>query len=284
MNHQPDFEKDLELRYQQLEREIIKLKKEKAQFRSTRIKSSVVLLVLLLFSMVTTTFSWFTISGMSSVEHMDIKIGTGVQLMISDQDHGNDISAYKSAVTNEDINRYLATFNTSLDDTVLDPLTSENGIDLFTQGGVKKNANDETFLEFPLYFIASEDMWVHLTTNESEDGKEDQTKVSTTSTGIQADIVNCVRVSFTDEQGNSAIYEPNKGTAVAGQTTFDLSTPMSFSDSTRLFHLDALTSKKIIVRVWIEGEDPECDNDVQRANLQMQFNFQGTDENNVPMS
>ena len=128
-------------------------------------------------------------------------------------------------------------------------------------------------------------MWVHLTSNESEAGKDDGTKIFTSSTGAKADVINCVRVSFTDEEaGTTIIYEPNQGSSVGGQSTFDLPIPMGLSNDTRIFHLNTLEPKMITVRLWIEGEDPQCDDDVQLANLQAQFNFEGTDENNIPVN
>lgn len=38
------------------------------------------------------------------------------------------------------------------------------------------------------------------------------------------------------------------------------------------------------IRVWIDGEDPECDDDVQNAQLSVQLGFVGCDENNNPIS
>lgn len=280
-----DYNAELQHQNEQLKREIELLRAERKQIKSVRVKLSVLLLVLLLVSMVTTTFAWFTISSISSVHNMEITIGTGVQLLISDEDHGNVLSEYTNEVTEVEINKQLSAYNTSLDRIKLDPLTTSNGTVLYTQEGIRRNANEDTFLEFNLFFIGTENMWVHLTSDESEAGADDGTKVSTSSTGVQADIVNCVRVSFTDEQaGRTVIYEPNQGSAVGGQSTFDLPSPMTYTNSTRLFELEAMTPKMITVRVWIEGEDPNCDDDVQNANLQLQLNFEGTDENNIPVN
>jgi len=266
-----------------LKKEIAQLKIERQRIKQTRTRLSVFLLILLLLSMVTTTFAWFTISSFSSVHNMEITIGTGVQLLISDENHGDVLSEYGSEVTEVEINRQLSSFNTTLDDIQLDPLTSSDGRNFYTQKRVKKDANDESFLEFELFFISSEEMWVHLTPNETEPGANNGTMVSTSSSGVQADIINCVRVSFTDEEADTtATYEPNKGTPVTDLDTFDLSSTLN--NSTRLFHLDARTPKKIVVRVWIEGEDPQCDDDVQLANIQLQFNFEGTDDNNIPVN
>ncbi len=265
--------------------EIEQLKIERRRIKQTRTRLSVFLLILLMLSMITTTFAWFTISSLSSVHNMEINIGTGVQLLISDEEHGQDLTLYTNEVDSDAINRQLSAYNTNLDDMILAPLTSSDGVRLYTENGAQKDANNESFLEFKLFFIATEDMWVHLTSNESEAGADNGTKIFTSSTGEKADVVNCVRISFTDaETGTTVIYEPNQGSPVGGQTTFDLPTPMGLSNSTRLFHLNTLEPKMITVRLWIEGEDPQCDDDVQLANLQAQFNFEGTDENNIPVN
>lgn len=258
---------------------------EYKQEKKTKAKLSLLLLVLLIISMVGTTFAWFTMSDFSSVNNMDISIGSGVQLLIAGEDHGDDLSLYSNTLTNEDINAQLDAYDASLADMVLDPLTSADGKVFYTESGVQRDENNRSFLQFDMYLISSEDMWVHLTSTDSKPGMNDGTAVTTSSTGGQADIIRCARISFTDvEEETTVIYEPNKGTAVAGQTTFDLPTPMELSNNTRLFKLTALTPKHVTVRIWIEGEDPECDDDVQRANLQVKLNFEGTDDNNVPLS
>jgi hypothetical protein len=38
------------------------------------------------------------------------------------------------------------------------------------------------------------------------------------------------------------------------------------------------------MRLWVDGEDPQCDDDVQEADLNVQMSFVGTDDNNVPIS
>ncbi len=251
-----------------------------------RTKLSVALLALLILSMISATFAWFTISEFSSVNNMNISIGSGVQLFISGEDHGTDTSLYSKELTNEDINAQLAD-GVTLDDFILFPVTSKNGREMYTQSGDLKAANNNSYLEFTAYLISTESMWVHLTSDDTEAGADNGTKVATSGTGARADIVKCARVSFTDtESGKTVIYEPGKvnGEEVAGQTTFDLPSPMKLSDSTRLFYLEKMTPKKVVIRIWIDGEDPECDDDVQLSNLQVRLNFRGTDENNVPVN
>ena len=252
----------------------------------TKTKLSIILLILLIISMISATLAWFTISEFSSVNNMNISIGSGVQLFISGQDHGSDTSLYSKELTNEDINAQLDEGMT-LEDLLMFPVTSSDGVNMYTQSGTLKDANNDSYLEFTTYLMSTEAMWVHLTSNDTESGADNGTRVATSDTGVKADIVKCTRVSFTDvESGKTVIYEPNKvnGSEVAGQTTFDLPTPMNLSNNTRVCYLEKLTPKKVVIRIWVEGEDPECDDDVQLTNLQVRLNFQGTDENNVPVN
>ena len=265
---------------QQLLLEIEKL--NKAQVRIKR-KTTFMLGIIALLVLVTSTLAWFTLNSFASVENIQMDITTGVDLRVDMENHGSDIEQYKKEITNEMINSYLTSKNKdTIADQVLDPVTTSNGISFESQRGATREANETSFLEFECYFIASKDMWVHLSSQDST-GENEGTSVTTTETGLKADIVEAVRVSF--EEGNSAaIYEPNKGAAVNGQTTFDLETPMAYSNSTRLFHLNELEPVKVTIRLWAEGNDPECDDDVQSANITFNLLFSGTDEDNVPFT
>ena len=146
----------------------------------------------------------------------------------------------------------------------LDPVTTANGTTFTNQRGVQREPNKKSYLEFECYFIATEPMWVHLTTESSQTIEGDNgTRVTSTSPAPQNEVVQCTRVGFTTDADGTAVYEPNKGTQINGLNTFDISTPMTYSDSSRLFHLDELTPKKATLRIWVDGEDPQCDDDVQ---------------------
>ena len=248
-----------------------------------KLKTTIMIMIIALLAVCTGTLAWFTLNTFSAVNDLEMTIGTGAQLLVSTEDHGTDLSKYVKEITNEMINDYLKKSlndnEASLDKILLDPLTSDKGIDMLTRGGKKREANKGGYLEFPIYFIGTKDMYVHLTSDDTATNKDDGAAVSTKSTGGQADIIYCPRVSF-EENGSTRIWEPNQGSPVAGQSTFDLPNPMSYTNNTRLFHLDAMKPKKIMVRLWIEGEDPQCDDDVQNAQLTVALCFMGTDENN----
>lgn len=266
----------------QLIRELDRL--NKVQSRVKR-RTTLLVAVIAILILITGTMAWFTLNSFSSVDNITMEITTGVDLRVDVENHGSDLRSYKKIITNDMINQYLSSAggsDRSLTNLRLDPVTTPNGMAPFkNEKGVTRDPNSTSYLEFKVWFISSRDMWVHLNSDtETVQGTETgKTAVTTTSTGAQADIVKAVRVSY-EADGSAAIYEPNKGAAVAGQTTFDLPVPMAFTNGTRLFHLNELEPKQVTIRVWAEGEDPECDDDVQQANLKVEMLFTGTDDNN----
>lgn len=267
---------------QQLLLEIEKL--NKAQVRIKR-KTTMLLGVIALLVLVTSTLAWFTLNSFASVENIQMDITTGVDLRVDMVNHGSDIELYKKTITNEMIDSYLAN-NSSyrLADQLLDPVTTSNGISFEGEHGATRVAGETSFLEFECYFISSKDMWVHLSSDDAND--MEGTSVTTTETGLKAEVIESVRVSFEEEgQSPAAIYEPNKaGGAVNGQSTFDLSVPMRYTPDNRLFFLNEFEPKKVTIRVWAEGNDPQCDDDVQSSNLTVNLLFSGTDENDQPFA
>lgn len=261
----------------ELRQELEKLKKAQARVKR---KFTFLLSVIAMLVLITATLAWFTLSNFASVNEINLKISTAPQLYLDIENRGaSDLSLWKKVLTNDMINTALRAQNAPvLEDQMLDPVTTSNGISFQNRSGNTRNANSTTFVEFKVWFIATTDMWVHLSGQTVQvEGKDATTSISTTETGAKADVVRAVRVSYEDS-GSAAIWEPNRGTPVNGQTTFDVS--QNFSNDTRIFHLDKLTPKQITFRIWAEGNDPECDDDVQDANLTIEMLFGGTDENN----
>ena len=261
-----------------------KLTSEKMSSKSRR-RLIVFIAIITLLSMTTSTVAWFTINTFAGVDTLDVHISVAAQLKVAMHDYGTDLSKYGKVITNEMIDEFLAGDNTKLADTVLDPVTSNDGTRFTNKSGAERQRNKRSFLEFDCYFIATEDMWVHLTTEDADEQRDSGTRVSSDSPSPKNQVVSCTRVSYTTESNGTATFENNKGAAVTSLSTFDLpSGTMVYSDGTRLFHLDEMSPKKVTIRLWIEGEDPQCNDDVQEADLKVQMSFVGTDNNNVPIS
>jgi hypothetical protein len=242
--------------------------------------------ILAVLGLTTATYAWFTVNTFAGVEDFELDIATGEDLRISMENHGSDIEQYVHVLTNPMIDSYLRKYDTSIKDMILSPVTTTNGRDYTFQHGSKASEN-KAYLEFKCWFIATTDMYVHLTTEGTDDDEHAHilgTSVTTSSPAPQSDVVKAIRMSFDTDDGYKT-YEPNKGTPATRLTTFDLPKgTMDYNDSNQLFHLDKLTPKQATLRLWAEGEDPECDNDVQRANLKIELSFLGCDENGNPIS
>ncbi|MBR1482489.1 MAG: hypothetical protein IJ598_05915 [Ruminococcus sp.] len=261
-----------------------KLTSEKMSAKSRK-RLIVFIAIITLLSMTTSTVAWFTINTFAGVDSLDIHISVAAQLKVAMHDYGTDLSRYGKVITNEMIDEFLAGDNTRLEDIILDPVTTSDGVRFTNKGGTQRERNKRSFLEFDCYFIATEDMWVHLTTEDADEQRDTGTRVTSDSPSPQNEVTDCSRVGFTTDSNGTACFENNKGAAVTSLSTFDLpSGTMVYSDNTRLFHLDEMTPKKVTVRLWIEGEDPQCDDDVQDADLQVRMSFVGCDNNNVPIS
>ncbi len=264
------------------------IKKNKKRLRKRK-RLIAFLSILAVLGLSTATFAWFTVNTFAGVNDFELKISTGDELRVSMQNHGSDINQYVFEITNDMMNQHLRKYNTSLKEMVLYPVTTNNGSTFTYHHGEAAKPNDKdnySYLEIECYFIATKEMWVHLTT---ETNKEDSDKIGTyvksSSPSPQSEITQAVRVDFQTDSDGVKTWEPNKGSQVTRLTTFDLpSGDMVYNDSNNLFHLDKLTPKKVTFRLWMEGEDPQCDNDVQRANLTVRMSFVGCDDKNNPFS
>lgn len=263
---------------------VSKMTNEKVTLKQRK-RMIVFVAVITLLSMVTSTVAWFTVNTFAGVDKLDLHISVSAQLKVAMQDYGTDLSKYGKTITNEMVDQYLRDHGTSLQELILDPVTTSNGTRFVNQRGAEREPNKRSYLEFECYFIATEEMWVHLTSEGSDTIENDEgTKVTSSSPAPKNDVVNCVRVSYTTDSDGTPIYEPNKSGSVNGQNTFDISNPMNYSNETRLFHLEEMKPKKVTIRLWIDGEDPQCDDDVQEAELTVAMSFVGCDETNTPIS
>lgn len=51
--------------------------------------------------------------------------------------------------------------------------------------------------------------------------------------------------------------------------------PMTYGDANKVCDLKKLTPQKVTVRVWFEGEDPECVNKIQESTMEAILTFGG---------
>lgn len=249
-----------------------------------------------LIILVTGTYAWFTLSLSGKVQEMELKVTAGDSLFVDVKTHGNNVDDYraKNTVTNDDILWQLRG-NSWFDNSMtlgaigIFPVTSGNGKNFYSRSNTAVSPSALQYMQFDLYFIATRNMAVYLTETDSSPGAGDKTKVSSkdTNSTSQAAIENCVRISFAESGQDAKIYEPNRdgnttltvGHAITDNGSATMSStfddPVAGQDAAKLFELRANTEKKITVTIWIEGDDPQCKDEVKSAVFLTQLRFEG---------
>jgi hypothetical protein len=275
-----------------------------------RLHTTICMLSLTIIALTTATYAWFTLSASTRVNELDLNVSAGANLKISTIDLGNKVEDYHDEVVsvNDGINDgteidawLYEEYQVHLSDLLLSPQTSGNGVKLYTQqanekGGSASKENASTYLQYELWFIAEQDMRVHLSTDEDSDGIYTHIASDSTNTAEQKDILSCVRMSFECEDDDRVVlWAPdgnNSDTTLKGKAMSDAGTSkpdmlslnslyaMEYTDDTYVCTLKANEQKKVTVRVWIEGEDPDCIDKVQKSKFITWLRFQGTDEDN----
>ena len=250
-----------------------------------------------LIILVTGTYAWFTLSLSGKVQEMELKVTAGDSLFVDTVSHGNNADAYqaKNTVNNDDILTQLRSnswFSNSATFGAINiyPVTSGDGKKFYSQSNTAISPSALQYMQFDLYFIATRNMQVYLTENNSSSGAGDGTKVTSkdTNSTSQAAIDKCVRISFAESSHDAKIYEPNRngnttltvdgaksdnGGSATMSSTFD--DPVAGQSAAKLFDLVANTEKKITVTIWIEGDDPQCTDAVKSAVFLTQLRFEG---------
>ena len=128
---------------------------------------------------------------------------------------------------------------------------------------------------------ATEDMIVHLT-SASSSGGSDGTRIESQRQGVP----DAMRISFTE--ADISVYDPGLGdtsTPIDGGKQFGLPSggTVTYNNGNALFSLKANEDKPVVVRVWLEGTDPACNDSIRNADFKIWLRFIGTDENGNPL-
>ena len=250
----------------------------------SKLNIALIMIALAIIVLITGTYAWFTLSLSGKVNTMDLQVTTGDYLRIDTSDRGNNIENWsKSVLDAADIEKQLGV---TLEKYTILPVTSGNGTKMYTRSGNEVATDKRSYLQFDLYFVSNKDVNVYLTEENSADGN-DGTKVISNNTNStkQASVVDCVRISFAE--GNSStgkIYEPagvsntkltvSNAISDGGQTQSTFSNAKVGQTGSNLFKLTANQSKKITVRIWIEGDDKDCTSDVELSKFQTRLRFE----------
>ena len=239
------------------------MKKKKMARARLNLYQSMLIFLLALASITGATYAWFTLSSSVRLHNMTLNIIDNDALRIDIQAH-EQIEQYFQELDGNVVLEASASKE-------LYPVSSTDGTNFYDEDGTFNTDTVNTYLEVPLHFMSTRDMYVHLSgKGQSESGEG--TNVSGTQGVEQA-----LRISFTAD-GTTKIYEPYG----ASWGTFSLEGVQSYREDDTLFFIEKEKDKTVIMRVWIEGTDPQCTDELRKALYEIELYFAGTDENNIP--
>lgn len=301
---------------------------DEARKLKTKAKASLTLLLVAIISISTATYAWFTLSNSASVQSMEVRVGTSIVLKVDTIYHATIDDYKPTLTTADVNAALTTNLKYSLADIRLWPLTSGKGVTHYTEStnsvagqlGLGVTGESRYFLELPLWFMANEDMNVYLNgdpapnlTADEADGTKIFSKAPDNS-AAQTPVEASARVAFiayADGQTSTtvekwSIYEPNKTQDTPlmdnARTDAGTATQATFvtlgdnagtgtgngTDAPVLFRLTKDTPKRVVVRLWIEGQDPQCVNgngtgtdkntDIEKAKLIARLRFCGADD------
>ena len=143
---------------------------------------SVLLALAALVSITAATVAWFTIADFTKVHSMSMEITSGTNLRF-DLDAHEQFEEYCKVLSFSQIaDRIQRDLGYDMRKVPLEPVTTRD-FQIFTfEDGTVAEPSDGAYLEFTLHFMAAEDMLIHLTSQDSGNGR-DGTVVQSTNAG-----------------------------------------------------------------------------------------------------
>jgi len=241
--------------------------------------STTILVVLIaLVSISLATYAWFSIADNTKLNSMNMDITTGKSLRFDLDPHAK-FDDYVSTLSFADITeRILRDTGIDISENALEPVTTNDGIVFTYEDGTISDNSEGEVIEFTLNFMATEDMHVHLSSANSK-GKNDGTLISSENNGTPK----AMRIGFFMD-GKNMIYDPNLGDFKLNydkMTIFGLlsAEQMQYNSNNSLFSIKAGENKPVVVRIWLEGTDDACNNDIKESGYSISLRFVGTDNN-----
>ena len=243
------------------------MEKKKTTSRKGLLGNTLLVILIALVAMTAVTYAWFSISDNARLSMMRMDVTTGPSLRMDLVPHAA-FEEYKRTLTFEDIAARIRT-DTGVDiaSTPIEPVTTRNGVTFSFEDGSAASYRDGSYVEFTLHFMSVGDMYVHLTSTSSKNAN-DGTRIWSDK---NARLAEAMRVSVA--KGNDVfIYDP-RTTDLAGMT-----------DENTVFFIPEATDIPVVIRIWLEGTDPACTNDLKGTDYAIQLRFEGSDENNQPLT
>ena len=238
---------------------------------------SILLLAIALVAVTTATVAWFTIADFTKVNSMSMQITSGTNLRFDLDPHGNFDEYIKTLNFRQIADRIKKDLKVDVRQVPIEPVTTED-VKVFTlENGDVVKEDSGSYLVFTLHFMATEDMLVHLT-SEGNKGSKDGTRITSTNPQVPK----AMRISFTTD-GKTYVYDPGMEDDSKEENsirTFGLpeEKKMKLSDHNAMFWLKKNQDKPVVVKVWLEGTDPACNDELRGADYSISLRFIGTDK------
>lgn len=238
---------------------------------------SLLLALTALVSITAATVAWFTIADFTKVHSMSMEITAGTNLRF-DLDGHESFEEYVKVISFAQIaDRIRETLGYDMRRIPLEPVTTDDLRTFTLEDGTPVEPDSGAYWEFTLHFMAAEDMLIHLTGQSSGNGQD--------GTAVESDIAGlpeAMRISFS-VAGQDLVYDPGMGDS--GSTSGNVKY-FGLADGERIvpnrhnemFWAEKNTDIPVVVRIWLEGTDPACTDDLRNADFQIRLRFVGTDK------
>ena len=234
-----------------------------------KLTNLILLISVALIAVTAVSYAWFSISDNARLSTMYMDVTSGLSLRI-DLDSHEDFEEYKQSLPFSDIeSRIYSEYGIDIASVPMEPVTTSDLSSFVFEKGNAASASEGHYITFTLHFIAQGDMWVHLTSSSSQNA-ENGTYIGSENGNSEA-MAQAMRIGFRHE-GGTFIYDPGEDD-IAGLTDYN-----------RLFFVEKEKDYPVTVYIWMEGTDPYCTNELKGLDWILRMRFEGSDENNNPLS
>ena len=288
-------------------------KKNPDSERKSKLVSAILMAFVCVVMMGGGTYAWFTMSNTARVNSLKLNVAAEGNLRIAKENKGaysnwqnvnNNVTWFEDEETVKTL--YPCTADTDL--VMKKPLySSEKNVNKLETIDNSENSADKDvyYLEQKFYLFMDEGGDTNNATynvclvQNDQNATTDDTKGTYFVGGTESDLAEyCARVSFQAGEAK-AVYEPNSDGTIANPTIATTSysghtpfvskhqqskdgafthvdsgvKPLNDGDSDALFTIQGDTPTEVTVRVWFEGTDAQCCNEIQLNDIVAQLKF-----------
>lgn len=287
--------------------------------KAKKIRSMIMMTLLCVLMMSAATYAWFTLSNTSKVSNLTMTVGDVSGLQIAEDENGAEPAddKWKGATDEVEFKGTLLPATTTDGINILKPKYSDDGavesVEATTDGDkLTKDSNDTAegyYVEYTFWLRASGaaegkttvQLEVGKNLNDgvySETGNHEGTYSLSSKKGANNVLPSAaVRISLINN-GTAKVYEPNTDFKPAAKIYAldkrDVKTAKSSdvqqnvdgtfkSSNSNVLTLNNNEATKITLKLWLEGTDGQCGNDIAAQDIKTQLKFNtvtGTGEGN----